>query len=461
MTVVIPSHISLPTLPTQHPDIAYNPAPSDPATPRAVLAHAAIDIVAAAVTIAPTLAPVLPTENSEYCLSSKRKTIEDDALDIPRISKRARSEDEPFFGSLADSPVPPDVDPVQATIIEQTLAAIFSYSSSPQDVDPQLVTADLPPSQPEPSLVPSSRIAHSPLAISITASHIESIEEATPAARPVSRLPSPPRNRAIEPPLWKVACRMRVDQVISMHGGHTIRASVAQEYRPPSPVAYSVSEPSMRRRSSPTIVDPSESELELEIMTPVTYPQSPDHSDKEETSISDAESDIDMSFDLDDDSDTDSDSEEDADIDILSAHESILDVPVSERDTVEDDDGDGDSAPESQVQPDATSFLPHPITLPLPIAMPPALPTWPPRLPRLSSIRAYCLLCDATATIRPHVSGTMNGLGVLSLVIPGDLFYPIVLGFAPVGGSGSLLPSTIHKGCSRTHISMSILDRLS
>lgn len=175
---------------------------------------------------------------------------------------------------------------------------------------------------------------------------------------------------------------------ISIHGGHTIRAAVAQEYRQPSPVAYFVDEPSVSRRPSPTIVDSSESKLELEIITPVSYPQSPDHCDKEETSISDAESDIDMSFDLDDDSDTDSDSEEDADIDILSAHESILDVPVTERTAIEDTDY---STPTSEAESDAASFLPPPITLPLPIAMPSALPSWPPRLPRLSSIRAYCL----------------------------------------------------------------------
>ena len=101
MTLVVPSHISLPTLPTQQLDIAYNPAPaSDPATPRAVLTHAAIDLVAAAVTIAPSLSPALPAEKSEYCLSSKRKTIDDDPLDIPRIAKRVKSDDDVLFGPL-------------------------------------------------------------------------------------------------------------------------------------------------------------------------------------------------------------------------------------------------------------------------------------------------------------------------------------------------------------------------
>lgn len=176
-----------------------------------------------------------------------------------------------------------------------------------------------------------------------------------------------------------------------MHGGHAIRATVAQEYRQLSPSVYPVGGRSLTRRPSPTIVDPSESELELEIITPVSYPQSPDHSDKEEASISDAESDIDMSFDLDDDSDTDSDSEEDADIDVLSVHESILDVPVAECGTAEVEDSDHPLSPESEMQPNAISLLPPPITLPLPIAMPPSPPSWPPRLPRLSSIRAYCL----------------------------------------------------------------------
>ncbi|KAI0806060.1 hypothetical protein BC629DRAFT_1139766 [Irpex lacteus] len=216
MTLVAPSHISIPTLPTQQLDIAYNPASasSDPATPRVILSHAALDIVAAAVTLAPALAPALPAENPEYCLSSKRKSIDDDPLDIPRISKRLRSEDDALFGSLADTPlqeVSPDVDPVQATIIEQALAAIFSCPS-PQVVEPSPVT-DLPAPQPEPCLASTSRITHSPLATSITASSIDSLEASTSVARPLVREPSPPRNRIVEPPLWKMACRMRVDQV--------------------------------------------------------------------------------------------------------------------------------------------------------------------------------------------------------------------------------------------------------
>lgn len=236
MTLVVPSHISIPTLPTQQLDIAYNPASvsSDPATPRAILTHAALDIVAAAVTLAPALAPALPAENPEYCLSSKRKSIDDDPLDIPRISKRLRSEDDTLFGSLADTPrqssfisiflhfipdrhpntvqeVSPDVDPVQATIIEQALAAIFSCPS-PQAAEPSPVT-DLPAPQPELCLASTGRITHSPLAISITASSIDSLEAPTPVARPMVREPSPPRNRIVEPPLWKMACRMRVDQV--------------------------------------------------------------------------------------------------------------------------------------------------------------------------------------------------------------------------------------------------------
>jgi hypothetical protein len=109
MTLVVPhlpAHIALPTLPTpQQLDIPYASV-SDPATPRAVLAHAAIDIVAAAVTLAPALTPTLPAENSEYCLSSKRKAIDDDPLDVPRIAKRARADDSALFGTVSHASRP-------------------------------------------------------------------------------------------------------------------------------------------------------------------------------------------------------------------------------------------------------------------------------------------------------------------------------------------------------------------
>lgn len=160
------------------------------------------------------------------------------------------------------------------------------------------------------------------------------------------------------------------------------------------------------RRSPAIIVDASadERELELEIITPVTYPQSPGESfDKEDASISDAESDIDMSFDLDDDDDdsddddTDSDAEDegDVDVDILGVHESILDVPpvVAEEPSGHDTVSDDRDARSVLSSPPIPPPPPTPIAIPSPpIAMPSAPPSsWPPRLPCLSSIPAYCL----------------------------------------------------------------------
>lgn len=102
MTVIVsqPSHIGLPP----QLDIAYAPAPADPATPRAVLAHTAIDIVAAAVNLAPSLTPTLPSDNAEYCLSSKRKAADDDAFDVARTVKRVRADDAALFGPLTSTP---------------------------------------------------------------------------------------------------------------------------------------------------------------------------------------------------------------------------------------------------------------------------------------------------------------------------------------------------------------------
>lgn len=235
MTVIVPqsSHIGLP--PPQL-DIAYSPASCDHSTPRAVLAHAAIDIVAAAVSLAPALSPALPPENPDYCLSSKRKAIDDDALDEARSSKRAKSEDDAVFGLLDDaastsyrrihllctcsrifSPVYTapcvaaiTVDPMQAAI-EQAVAAIFSCTSSEAVSSPPAASPQT--CEPCQSNAVSSRIPPSPLAIETNSASFDSPEALTPLPRPLARQPIPPRNRITEPPLWKLACRTRVDHM--------------------------------------------------------------------------------------------------------------------------------------------------------------------------------------------------------------------------------------------------------
>ncbi|KAI0346225.1 hypothetical protein BDW22DRAFT_1425738 [Trametopsis cervina] len=462
MTLIVQQPISHIGLPPQQLDIAYAAAPpsSDPATPRAVLTHAAIDIVAAAVTLAPALTPALPPDNPEYFLASaspKRKAADDEPpLDAPRISKRAKSDDDAFFGSLADQQsltqvISSEADPIQASI-EQALAAILTYtaSSSSSSSSPDVVVVDphcpipaspQPPSQPEHEQhvhvhVPPPRIPLSPLATSFAPDAVE-VEAPTPAlaARPAASIQLPPRNRVVEPPLWKMACRTRVDHIVSMYGGSAIRATILQEHAHAQAQArYSSSHHPVVRRSAPApvIVQPPTNDLELEIYTPMTFHH---HSsdDKDGGSVG---VDVDMAFELEDEDEEETDSEDDDDEefesidedgeDVLSVHESILDVsfssPTNEYPHTHNDDEASSSSPSTphthllqpitipslpllpysspsssssphSSSPSHSSPLPHSSSSssPSPQTMHHQMLIWPPRLPRLSGIPVYCL----------------------------------------------------------------------
>ena len=73
------------------------------ATPRAVLSHA---LVVKAVAALPTLSPVLPSDDPEYHLASKRKSDDGDDLqdnecenDAPRPTKKSKlDQQDPVFG---------------------------------------------------------------------------------------------------------------------------------------------------------------------------------------------------------------------------------------------------------------------------------------------------------------------------------------------------------------------------
>ena len=107
-----------------------------------------------------------------------------------------------------------NADPIQA-VYEQAFPATDLLLFAPAEA------ASSPPEQPMPASEPAqthaapSRTPHSPLAVSIDPSSLDSsLEAPTPLlSRPAPRLPSPPRNRVVEPTLWKLACRTRVDHV--------------------------------------------------------------------------------------------------------------------------------------------------------------------------------------------------------------------------------------------------------
>lgn len=168
---------------------------------------------------------------------------------------------------------------------------------------------------------------------------------------------------------------------ISLHGVPAVRATVAQEDRPRTPVGHSTlkfKDGSARR----SLLEPSSDELELKIYTPLTFTAPSPPSEKEVESKFLAGDDIDMSFELDSDSDSDTDSDagDDDDLDALSTHETIFEVSET---NVTGTPGSYSGGSLSSLV--STASIPPPIAIP-------CLPSiWPPRLPRLSHIPVYCL----------------------------------------------------------------------
>lgn len=260
MTVIVPLQPQ-PNLGRPIPDRQHDQLQ---ATPRAALSP---ELVAAAVASLPTLAPVLPhrQHEPEYCLASKRKAPADDDQDSYRATKKAKSDADALFGPLTtprasshgchrahtcpDSTAVADAENTTFDItIEQALAAaLFVLPASEPSA-----TAAAPPSPPQYVDYPpraQSPLANPALIEVVSDDNAQTWKPSQPAevdaffqvmpgetgATPStttepqsSELPSdfadkpqakaarprpPPSHRALEPPLWKLACRARVDHV--------------------------------------------------------------------------------------------------------------------------------------------------------------------------------------------------------------------------------------------------------
>ncbi|KAF7789750.1 hypothetical protein EIP86_000696 [Pleurotus ostreatoroseus] len=431
MAVIVPAPIGAKPAPVDvnFVNIKPAPAPLDPAIPRSALAHA---LVAAAAVAIPALAPALPSQDSEYRLASKRKSPDSDDDDEPENNvspKRLRTDDDALFGALppasqAQRPIATSQDVLTYTI-EQALVAIFQQEPA-QEVEVEPTPTPEPEPQPELELAPapapavSSRLPSSPLSSpSFLPTYDATAPEISVPVRPV--LPPTP-TRAVEPPIWKVACRTRVETIVASYGAPAVRAALDQE----------ISRWATGRRPSPSPSPLSRgSGLKLAIYTPSYFTSassssSPSHGDEPaspttpERTESEMEEDVDMSFDIEDeddartvcgeedhddedcdseDDDDEEDSEDDDDeteddgadahahADASSPHESLMDMDVCAPAS--------SSLPIPSPSPSPSTDAPssHPNAQTSPAAPSPLSPSFPApfALPRLASIPVYCL----------------------------------------------------------------------
>ena len=110
---------------------------------------------------------------------------------------------------------PPSVISAPADVLSFTLEQAIVAILTTQDPAPQPATHQPAPASPAPpasnaAVLPAPRLPTSPLASPSLLPTYEEVEASTPVVlqRPV-RLPQPAR--IVETPLWKIACRTRVD----------------------------------------------------------------------------------------------------------------------------------------------------------------------------------------------------------------------------------------------------------
>ncbi|KAH8094476.1 hypothetical protein BXZ70DRAFT_359462 [Cristinia sonorae] len=285
------------------------------------------------------------TDTAHYRLVNPKRKTDDDADDLPygHIPKRAKQDD--IEQNDYVQPTPSQEQLFNVTV-EEALAAILSLPPFQAHVqDPFLPPTDLQPALPgaAPSLLPpEDPVAINDNSIFFGAPAPEIADDQDDNSQYVQFRHTPRREnrcRPRAPPLWKVACRQRVDHIASIYSMQAIRDSVYRKYGFPELIDRSGMFPNPPLMTSRA--------LELEIFTPRDFDNSPLDLSADEASartpptveLGPEDHLLDSSF-VDSDTDSDEELEEEMDVDAegesdsdyedepTSPHESLLDFPA-------------------------------------------------------------------------------------------------------------------------------------